>query len=91
MLLRYWDLLGTVPAEAAERLAREHVQLRSAALRVARGTPSLAVVRQLGEKLAAHVRFEERELFPLIEADLGAEELEHLASAVADAEERWHA
>lgn len=91
VLLPYWDLLGTVHAEAAERLAREHLQLRSAALRVARGTPSLAVVRQLGERLAAHVRFEERELFPRVEADLGTAELERLAGAVADAEERRHA
>jgi len=91
VLLPYWAVLGIVHAEAAARLAREHLQLRTAALRVAQGTPSLAVVRQLGEQLTAHVRFEERELFPLIEASLGAAGLERLARVVADAEENLHA
>jgi hemerythrin-like domain-containing protein len=91
VLLPYWAVLGIVHAEAAARLAREHLQLRSAALRVAQGTPSLALVRQLGGQLAAHVRFEERELFPLIEASLGPAGLERLARAVADAEEELHA
>jgi hypothetical protein len=48
--------------------------------------PPLATIRELGERLAAHVRFEERELFPLIEADLGENALERLARAVAAAE-----
>jgi hypothetical protein len=85
VLLPTWQLLGTVHAEAAARLAREHLQLRSAALALAEA-PSLAAVRQLGEDLVAHVRFEERELFPLIEADLGPVELNRLAAAVARAE-----
>jgi hemerythrin-like domain-containing protein len=85
VLLPTWNLLGTVHAEAAARLAREHLQVRSAALALAEA-PSLAAVRQLGEELVAHVRFEERELFPMIEADLGATELEQLARAVAEAE-----
>ena len=87
VLLPSWALLGTVHTGAASRLAEEHLQLRAAALKLAEGAPSPVVVRQLGEKLAAHVRFEERELFPLIEADLGAAELKRLARAVADAEE----
>jgi hypothetical protein len=86
VLLPTWSLLGTVHAEAAARLAREHLRLRSAALALAEA-PSLAAVRQLGEELVAHVRFEERELFPMIEADLGAVELEQLARAVAEAED----
>lgn len=85
VLLPAWELLGTVDAEAAGRLAREHLDLRAAALALGE-TPSLAAIRRLGEKLAAHVRFEERELFPLIEADLGTAELEQLAGAVAEAE-----
>jgi len=85
VLLPTWELLGTVDAEAAARLAREHLELRTAALALG-DEPSLAAVRELGDKLAAHVRFEERELFPLIEADLGAAELEQLARAVAEAE-----
>ncbi len=85
VLLPTWKLLGTVHAEAAARLAREHLQLRSAALALAEAA-SLVAVRQLGEELVAHVRFEERELFPMIEADLGRAELQQLARAVARAE-----
>jgi len=85
VLLPTWELLGTVDAGAAARLAREHLELRTAALALG-DEPPLPAVRELGDKLAAHVRFEERELFPLIEADLGAAELELLARAVAEAE-----
>jgi len=85
VLLPTWELLGTVNAEAASRLAKEHLELRAAALALGE-EPPLAAVRELGEKLVAHVRFEERELFSLIEADLGAAELELLARAVAEAE-----
>jgi hypothetical protein len=86
VLLPYWGVLGSAHAESAARVAREHLQLRSAALYVAAGAASLASIRALGIMLIAHVRFEERELFPLIEAGLGAAELEYLAGAVADAE-----
>ena len=36
-------------------------------------------LRELGERLERHIRFEERELFPMIEAVLPADELERLA------------
>jgi len=85
VLLPIWELLGTVNAEAASRLAKEHLELRAAALALG-DEPPLAAVRELGENLGAHARSEERELFPLIEADLGAAELELLARAVAEAE-----
>jgi hypothetical protein len=85
VLLPTWELLGTVDAEAAARLAREHLELRAAALALGE-RPPLAAIRELGERLGAHVRFEERGLFQLIEADLGAAELERLARAVAAAE-----
>ena len=85
VLLPTWELLGTVQAEPAARLAKEHREIRAAALALG-ANPPLAAVRDLGERLAAHVRFEERELFPLIEADLGLGELEALARAVTNAE-----
>ncbi len=89
MLLPTWELRGTADADAAARIAREHLGLRTAALELG-DKPALATVRELGETLAAHIRFEERELFPLILADLGAGELEQLASAVAEAERDDH-
>ena len=86
VLLPHWELLGTVSAEAVARLTGEHRTLRAAALEVSAGTATLASLRDLGATLAAHVRFEERELFPMIEADLGEHQLETLARVVAEAE-----
>ena len=86
VLLPCWELLGRVDAEGAARLAKEHRELRAAALEVAADGASLSSLHALGEKLTGHVRFEERELFPMIEGDLDTVGLERLARAVADAE-----
>jgi len=51
------------------RALLEHQQLHALAARLASGEPAAA--GDLGELLEAHVRFEERELFPLIERLLG--------------------
>jgi hemerythrin-like domain-containing protein len=87
VLLPCWALLGTVDQDAAARLSRDHLALRTAALSLQEGPPSLSAVSSLGEQLAEHTRFEDRELFPLIEKDLGPPELERLAEAVATAEQ----
>lgn len=86
LLLPLWALLGTVDDVAAARLAREHLAIRSAALGLSAREPSLASLRNLGKLLAAHVRFEERELFAQLEADLDPDALERLARAVSEAE-----
>jgi len=86
LLLPLWGLLGTVDEQAAARLSREHLAIRHAALAAEERTPSLEQLHALGEKLTAHVRFEERELFELVEEDLADEDLESLARAVAAAE-----
>ena len=49
---------------------------------------AVAVARALGERLAAHVRFEERVLFAVLERRLAAAELARLGEAVARAEAR---
>lgn len=85
VLLPGWALLGTVDDTAAAQLAREHLEIRTAALTLAE-QPELELVRNLGQRLASHVRFEERELFSLIETDLSAADLELLAQAVHAAE-----
>ena len=53
-------------ADLAERMLAEHEEImrRAAALG---GRPEAAAARELGELLSRHVRFEERELFPLLE------------------------
>ena len=54
----------------AQRVAAEHLEIRTRALRLRDPTTAVDDLRALGELLEAHVRFEERELFPLIESGL---------------------
>jgi hemerythrin-like domain-containing protein len=63
----------------------EHVEIRHRADETARNPAvSAADLNALGERLAAHVRLEERELFPLIEQAMPADQLRALAVALAD-------
>jgi hypothetical protein len=50
--------------------------------------PSASVFNDLGLRLADHVRLEERELFPLIQAALPAARLTALAAELEQAEQR---
>jgi hypothetical protein len=65
----------------------DHVAIR-ARIRELRENRDAAIadLHALGEALAAHVRMEERELFPLIERTIPAAELDMLADAVERAE-----
>jgi hypothetical protein len=67
------------------RALGDHVAIRQRAGVVA-ADPSAdpETLRDLGERLSAHVRLEERELFPLIEADMPADELVDLALVLDD-------
>jgi Hemerythrin HHE cation binding domain len=75
-------------AAASERVRAEHadVRARAGALAGLEGAGLAGAARELGELLAAHVRFEERELFVLLEERLPAGELDELGRAVAAAE-----
>jgi len=70
-------LAPAVPVDRAELLERmlvEHEEiLRRAATLGAR--PEAVAARELGELLSRHVRFEERELFPLLESRVPARRL----------------
>jgi len=70
----------------AARVAAEHLELRSRARLLRAGSLDDAARRELGALLAAHVRFEERALFPLIEAGLGPAGLAALGAEIAAAE-----
>jgi hemerythrin-like domain-containing protein len=85
VLLPGWFRLGAVDEAGIARLGREHLEIRAAALAMAE-QPDLDEVRALGRRLTDHVRFEERELFELIERDLGEKKLQQLAQAVLEAE-----
>lgn len=70
------------------RVLGDHVAIRQRADRLARQPePEPEPLHDLGEWLASHVRLEERELFPLIEQAVPADELMTLAQALERAED----
>ncbi len=83
-LLPALDEDDPVWAEAVARVRAEHADLRArAAGLLGGGRPQPAAVRELGERLQEHVRFEERILFILLEEGLDPEALARLGRAVA--------
>ncbi len=74
----------------AVRMLLEHVRLRRLVLdlgrRVLAGTAHLSLMGELGRELEAHIRFEERELFPLIESEMPEEALSELVELTRSAE-----
>lgn len=74
---------------AIVRTLVEHVDLRRRAADLERAVePALEALHELGDRLHAHIRGEENELFPLIEATLPAAELDELGAAIERAEAR---
>ena len=63
------------------RVLTEHVDLRRRGQDLeARSDPDPAELSELGDRLERHIRFEERELFPMIEAALPDDELSQLGA-----------
>jgi len=87
VLLPGWALHSAVDRVAVGRMLEEHLAIRRGALRAAAGEASLEELQELGRLLDDHVRFEERELFPIIEEALTPEDLGRLALAIERAEE----
>ena len=76
-----------LPAFARHSEPDQHLDLRRRALDLeASPDPDPAELRELGERLESHIRFEERLLFPMIEEALPVDELERLGAAFARAE-----
>lgn len=88
VLLPQWALYAEVDRVGVDRMLEEHLRIRREALRLAAGEGALEDLRALGDLLHDHVRFEERQLFPAIEASLSDEQLAQLVPAVLEAEER---
>lgn len=86
MLLPVWALHAEVDREGVARMLEEHLAIRRGALRLAAGEMSAAEAQELGQLLHDHVRFEERQLFPRVEAALDPAALERLAAAIEEAE-----
>ena len=87
VLLPGWALHSPVDRVAVARMLEEHLAIRRAALRAAGAEASLEELRDLGRLLDDHVRFEERELFPMVEQALEPDDLGRLAIAIERAEE----
>jgi hemerythrin-like domain-containing protein len=87
VLLAGWALHCPVDRVAVARMLEEHLAIRRAAVRAAGAEASLGELRDLGRLLDDHVRFEERELFPMVEWALGPDDLARLAIAIERAEE----
>jgi hemerythrin-like domain-containing protein len=68
-------------AAMVSRVEKDHASLRAWALD---GPHDSATLAAFGERLRAHVRFEERELFPFAEANLAAADLGRVARAAAE-------
>jgi hypothetical protein len=75
-------------APCVARIRDDHAAIRAAAGALAdpQPTPDPARARALGERLAAHVRFEERVAFAILERRLATPDLERLGRAIAQAE-----
>ncbi len=68
------------------RMLVDHVRIRAQVLAL-KGDVDVGALRTLGDELAAHVRLEEREVFPLIEKTLSEAAAAELVAAVQRAEE----
>jgi len=69
------------------RVLHEHLLIRQRAIRIERGVEEpLWRLRELGGLVSDHVRLEEREFFPLVEARLSPDELAWLGGALERAE-----
>ncbi|MBK5220321.1 MAG: hemerythrin domain-containing protein [Thermoleophilia bacterium] len=86
VLLPNWARQAEVDRPGVARMLKEHLAIRREALRLAAGEASLEEARELGRLLDDHVRFEERRLFPIVEAALDAAGLADLAAAIEEAE-----
>jgi hypothetical protein len=87
VLLPAWLELDPAAQPAlAARLAAEHLSIRTFVRRAGAGGLDLAGLAEAGRLLAEHVRFEERELFPLIERGLEPTALAALGVEIAAAE-----
>lgn len=80
VLLPVFALRGDARDPVVVQVLVDHLEIRSAARRVSSKAASLVELHDLGDRLMAHVRLEERELFPLIEATLTERELDSLGA-----------
>jgi hemerythrin-like domain-containing protein len=86
-LLPFFARFGDVNQEPIRQMQREHILIRRDVATLLEGTEGNSSTRHetmqaLGRQLEAHVRLEERVVFPLIEESLPAEALAELPQAL---------
>jgi hemerythrin-like domain-containing protein len=87
VLLPAYAAHGDPEAACVVRMLVDHIRIREQAQRLAREAgASIDLLHALGTALERHVRLEEREVFPLIEAALPPEAASALVEAVLQAE-----
>lgn len=89
ILLPGWLAAGGAGEQAvamAARVSAEHLEIRASARRLRAERVGADDLRNLGELLDRHVRFEERELFPLIEGSLDEDAIRAIGAEIAAAE-----
>lgn len=71
---------------ALHRALAEHAEIRESVQRMEGSSePDGAELNRIGELLAGHVRLEEREIFPMLEAELPADKLAELGELIGAA------
>jgi hemerythrin-like domain-containing protein/SAM-dependent methyltransferase len=83
-LLPYFARWGNLKQEPIQQMLREHVLIRRDAALFQQGEMSEELCRAAGALLEAHVRLEERAVFPLIEAELPEAALDALPAALGE-------
>jgi hemerythrin-like domain-containing protein len=80
-------------SELVERTLREHARLEQLIEAWSMQTPAHEALECFASLLDAHIRFEERELFPFLQAELPAQALQALEnmerSGRYDVDSRW--
>lgn len=85
-LLPFFARWGELDQAPINQMLREHALIRRDAQLLSEGETSAEICQRLGAQLEAHVRLEERVVFPLIEAALPEEALNVLTARL----QAWH-
>lgn len=75
-------------AEPLVQMLLDHARIRAQAARLEHGDCELDILHRLGDELAAHVRLEERAVFPLVETTIPEPALTRLGEDLERAEAR---
>jgi hemerythrin-like domain-containing protein len=86
VLLPFFARHGEMDQPILNQMLREHVLIRRHVLdlsaQMQTSTPQFQTVLAIGEQLDAHIRLEERQVFPLIEAAIPEDAMTQLATAL---------